>query len=275
MTLTSILVHVDNTERGERNLDAAIELASDHDAHLIGLGVKPPMSMPGYAAVQVPQEVYDMFAEEQERTLAEARKLFDDKIRAAGREARSAWRQSSGEVAMAISIEGRGADLVVIGQEDIENDPVYYEGVPDRVVLDAGRPVLVIPYVGFRSPIGKRVLVAWNDSREAARALADALPFLKAADEVEVISVAGPDGEDVPGADVGRYLSEHGIEANVSRSAADDIGPEDILLNRAADDAADLIVMGAYGHSRLRELVLGGVTRHVLKHMTAPVLMSH
>jgi len=275
MTLTSILVHVDNTERGERNLDAAIALASDHDAHLVGLGVKPPMSMPGYAAVQVPQEVYDMFAEEQEKTMAEARKLFDDKVKSAGRDARSNWRQASGEVASAIAIEVRGADLVVIGQEDTENDPVYYEGVPDRVVLEVGRPVLMIPYVGARGAIGKRVLVAWNDSRESARALADALPFLKAADEVEVFSVAGVDGEDVPGADVGRYLSEHGVDANVSRSSSGEIRPEDILLNRAADGATDLIVMGADGHSRLRELVLGGVTRYVLQHMTAPVLMSH
>jgi nucleotide-binding universal stress UspA family protein len=137
--------------------------------------------------------------------------------------------------------------------------------------------VLLVPYAGRFPDAGKRVLVAWNASAEASRAIADALPLLARAESVNVIvfetGKAGDHGEE-PGADAALYLARHGVKATVSRYGSPDIDIGSQILSRAADMTADLIVMGAYGHSRMRELVLGGATRTILESMTAPVLMS-
>jgi nucleotide-binding universal stress UspA family protein len=141
----------------------------------------------------------------------------------------------------------------------------------------AGRPVLVVPYIGPSGTLGKRVLLAWNATREATRAATDALPFLQAADEVLVVLVKPHSishGE-VPGADIGLYLARHGVHVKVETIEGVDIDAGNLLLSRAADLSSDLIVMGAYGHSRFSELVLGGVTRTMFESMTVPVLMSH
>jgi nucleotide-binding universal stress UspA family protein len=137
--------------------------------------------------------------------------------------------------------------------------------------------VLLIPYAGDFPAVGKRVLVAWNAGREATRAITDAIPILREAQQVDVIAFNpkdAPHGE-VPGADVGLYLARHGIKVNVSQQTAEDVDVGNQLLSRAADLDVDLIVMGAYGQPRMKELVLGGATRTVLKSMTVPVLMSH
>lgn len=272
--IKTILVHVDTAKRSERALETALMLADRHDAHLIGLGVRSPATMPSYAAVEIPQEVIEQIVQEQNRAVEEAEEKFQAAVKRSGRDARCEWRAVKGILAEAIVDAGRGADLVVIGQEE-EEDTSLYEGVPDQVVLEAGRPVLVVPYFGQTEKIGSRIVVAWNDSREAARAVSDAMPFLKAADDVEVVTVGDGDGESVPGEEAGRFLAAHGISARLSSAPAGSIGAENVLLNRVSDDGANLIVMGAYGHSRLREMVLGGMTRHILRHMTAPVLMSH
>jgi nucleotide-binding universal stress UspA family protein len=148
------------------------------------------------------------------------------------------------------------------------------------VVLAAGKPVLIVPYVGHFDQVGKRSFVAWNATREAARALTDALPMLERADGVEVAwfdpGRGTSDGiQERARADTAHYLEQHGIRAHVARHPAAGLDVGDLILSRAADAAADSIVMGAYGHSRLRERILGGATRNVLKSMTVPVLMSH
>ena len=139
--------------------------------------------------------------------------------------------------------------------------------------------MLVVPYAFERRPVGRRVLVAWNASREAARAVSDALPLLKRAGQVDVVAFepgkSGAAHGEEPGADIALYLARHGVKVTVSRVDAPDLDVGNQLLSRAFDLSADLIVMGAWGHSRLRELVLGGVTRTVLESMTVPVLMAH
>jgi nucleotide-binding universal stress UspA family protein len=137
--------------------------------------------------------------------------------------------------------------------------------------------VLVVPRYGTFDTVGERVLVAWNGSREATRAVHDALPILKLATKVTVLSI-DPErdtGDRIPSADIALHLARHGVAAEGTSTVGLDISVGDLLLSRAADLGADLIVMGAYGHSRMRELVLGGATRHILQHMTVPVLMSH
>ena len=171
-------------------------------------------------------------------------------------------------------------DLVVLGQP---NPDVRAGGAfglrPEEIVLGGGRPVLVIPYAGDFAEVGQRVLVAWNGSREAARTLHDAMFLLEGAEAVTVIEADPPAaGAGPPIADaaaLAAMLTRRGIKATAETTTAGDIGVENLLLSRAADLSADLLVMGAYGHSRLREFVLGGVSRGIFRHMTVPVLMAH
>ena len=149
----------------------------------------------------------------------------------------------------------------------------------EDVLLLAGRPVLAVPYAGSFNAEFRTAMVASTDSREAARALNDALPLLHGASNVTVLTVQrerAAEEEDLPGADAAEHLARHGISATAARTVTDGgVSEADAILNYAADISAELIVCGCYGHSRARELILGGVSRGLLEHMTVPVLMSH
>ena len=184
---------------------------------------------------------------------------------------------AASRVAEVVALHARYADLVVLGQPDSENGGEVDAQVPEDVVLSAGRPALVVPYIGAGEEIGKRVLIAWDGGREAARAVNDALPLLENAEFVAVLVVnpsQGAHGEE-PGADIALHLARHGIAVEAQHIEVRDLSTGNALLSRLADEAIDLLVMGAYGHSRLREMVLGGMTREVFQQMTVPVLMSH
>ena len=180
--------------------------------------------------------------------------------------------------------EGRCADLIVAGQDD-PKDPDSYLGdfFPENLVLSCGRPVLLVPNAGNERSTGGRVLVAWDGSREATRAVHDALPFLRAAASTTILTVngmhAGRDDDErirLPGADIATVLARHGVQVEVADTetgAGGSVG--EVLLSQVADGGVDLLVMGAYGHARWRELMMGGATRTILKSMTVPVLMSH
>jgi len=189
------------------------------------------------------------------------------------------WRSSTADALAVVTLHARYADLVIIAQDDGTGASGVSDQFAERLLLSAGRPVLVVPYAREKRPIGDNVLVAWNASREATRALTDALPLLQGAKQVHVAAFnpGAPNGQhgEVPGADIGLYLSRHGVKVTVSQYRADDIDVGNQLLSRVADLDADLIVMGAYGRSRVSELILGGVTRTILESMTVPVLMSH
>ena len=181
--------------------------------------------------------------------------------------------------ATAVIQHGRAADLIVASQSDPEWEMSGFFDAPERLALESGRPVLVVPYAGGSGEIGKRVMAAWSGKREGARAVFDALPLLKAADAITLLCVVGKgaDGEsgELPGAEIAASLARHGVKVTVRKTIADEIGVAHEILARLADEGSDLLVMGAYGHSRLREMVFGGVTRHILRHMTVPTLMSH
>ena len=164
-------------------------------------------------------------------------------------------------------------------RQGITHQDEVRSGFADAILLSVGRPVLVLPYAGDAAVKADNVLVCWDAGREAARAVTDALPLLRRAKRVTVLSVdsrasAGGHGEQ-PGADIALYLSRHGIKAEAARTTSGGIDPGSVILSRAFDYGADLIVMGAYGHSRLRELVLGGATREIFRSMTVPVFLSH
>lgn len=275
MALKTILVHVDHTDSADGRVAAAADLAARHDAHLIGMGVKPPINLPIYAEVPLPSDLVESLEARSEQDVAMASRRFHAAIAKSGRADRCEWRTADGDPTDALGLAARYADLTVIGQPDPDSAPAEYLNLPDNLVMEAGRPLLVVPYAGVTKPVGDTVVVAWNASREAARAMAGALPILEKARSVHVLTVDPERIGEVQGARIAAYLARHGIQAQIVRTSAADMDVGDILLNHAADRGADLVVMGAYGHSRFREVILGGVSRHVIQHMTVPVLMTH
>lgn len=273
MAYADILVHVDDGAPCAVRLALADWLAGDQGARLIGVHVRPRPDLPAFVTAQYGAEVETAFIRYNDEAASRAKALFEALGPAEG--AAREWRDTEGIVVAELCLHARYADLTVVGQADGEGAA----GLPGSLVLDIGRPVLVVPYAGRFETVGRRALVAWNASREATRAVHDALPILKRAELVHVMAVnphGGPDGHgDVPGADLCLHLSRHGVTAVCEHIASEDLAVGEMLLSRAADLDIDLIVMGAYGRSRLRELVMGGATRHLLRHMTVPVLMSH
>lgn len=275
MSIKTILVHVDDTDRGDQCLAVALKLADRYDAHLTGLAVKSPVYVPAFAAAQVPPDIYETMSKEQDKVVRAAEKRFDEKVRAYGRYDRSSWEAAEGDIATIVANRARYSDLTVVGQENPSHDAGAYEGVPDNVILGAGRPVLVVPYIGAPDSFPSSAMVAWNGTREAARAVGDALPLLKSVKTIQLMSANPSAGDDVPGADIARYLSEHDLDVHTVRSISESVDVGDILLNEVSERGHDIVVMGGYGHHRFREMVLGGATRHILNHMTVPVLFSH
>lgn len=276
MTYKTILVHVDNGKYCPARLNMAIDLARRFDAHLVGLHALTAVRLPAYAIAEAGATLL-----EAQRTVAKeqadrAESLFKSAIAGAGL-ASTEWRVSSDDAVDALTLHARYADVVVLGQPRERDSSGVESDFPERVILAAGRPVLMVPYAGKFERLGKRVLVAWNTGREATRAVTDSIPLLREAEQVHVV-VFNPEGTAhgaVPGADIGLYLARHRVPVEVSYHRADDIDVGNQLLSRVADLGIDLIVMGGYGHSRMRELIMGGATRTILESMTAPVLLSH
>ncbi len=276
MPLKDLLVHVGNDPAFTARVDVAINLAAAHDAHLTGIHVLVWPVIPPYIAAQLPAEVHEVQGRQLREAADRARATFEERARLGG--VRHEWRAVEGELIETMTLHARYSDLTVVGQ-GIDSDE-YERGLsalPAELALAVGRPVLIVPRYGTFSRLGERVLVGWNGSREATRAVNDAIPILQRARTVTVLTV-DPErepGRRVPAADISLHLARHGISAEAASTPAASISVGDALLSYAADLAADLIVMGAYGHSRLRERVLGGVTRYLLQSMTVPVLMSH
>ena len=277
MAFKDILVHVDNFANSPARLKAAIKLAESNDARLTGLYVLFKPYLPGYVEVQISAEILEKQAELVKQQAEKAEKKF--KAATGKNGLQSEWRVEEGDTAKIFSQQARYHDLAVVGQGHPDSYIfVADREMPDRMILSCGRPVLVIPYVGDFETIGENVMVAWDAGTMATRAVHDALPILKAAKTVTVMVVNPKDGDNdignLPGADISAHLARHGVNAEADHVRSD-LDPGNMLLSRAADKGADLIVMGAYGHARWTEIVLGGVTKHMLNSMTVPVLMSH
>lgn len=277
MTYKTILVHLDNRPRCAERLELAFGLAAQFDAHLVGLFAPGSPRVPSYALAEAGPTVRDMLDQRRAKSAGEAEVRFRDAAKKHG-DTSAEWRASDGDADAAVRQSARYADLVVAGQSEAE-DEGDLRGLADELALSTGRPVLFVPYAGRFAALGKRVLIAWDAGREAARAVTDALPFLQRAEAVEVAAFDPERGRrghgEQPGADIALYLARHGVKVTVhgQSGAGYEVGGQ--ILSRAADASADLIVMGAYGHSRVRELVMGGATRSMLEAMTVPVLMSH
>ncbi len=285
MTYKTLMVAVTESRHRHAILDHASSLADAFDAHLTGIDVfNPRYPSTAAAAAEYPgwNNITQMREEvESAEKRAEARKQeFEAMMNSSGLR-RSEWRFVVGDPLETLATHARYADLVVTGQVDPE-DPASGTDpdLPARLAMASARPVLVIPYAGKFPTLGKHVMVAWNATRESTRAVQEALPLLQRADSVRIAvlqegrHLSTVHGEE-PGADIALYLARHGVKAETSRLPAGDISIGDSLLSLMADTGTDLLCMGAYGHSRLREIVLGGATHDILRHMTAPVLMAH
>ncbi|MCW5731298.1 MAG: universal stress protein [Alphaproteobacteria bacterium] len=276
MAIRDILVHLGDDPRNDVRTNVALGLAAKHEARLIGLYVLPIPTWPATAEGYVPVDLIEKMMKEARAEADKAKKWFLDACRKQG--VKSEWRLAEGDPLILVPEQARYADLVVVGQveEDMDVDrPSGVIGLPEETALTAGRPVLIVPYAGKFRTVGKRVLVAWNGSREATRAVHDALPLLTRAQKTIVFSVNADTESHIPGADISAHLARHGVKAEAQHTVAKDIEVGDALLGAASDLSIDLIVMGCYGHSRLREFVLGGATRELLRHMTVPVLLAH
>jgi nucleotide-binding universal stress UspA family protein len=272
----TILVHLDASDRCDQRLEAARRLASAHQGAVDCLYAVMPRALqaafPDFAVAGMSEGLRPA----DDRRRAGARAVFDQAV---GQGLPGRWLDPLEDLSLrGFARQALYADLVIVGQR--EPDDAGKSGVPgdfaETVLMDSGKPVLSVPYIGLQPTLGETVMVAWKESRETARAVAAALPLLAAARRVHVVTWV--DESSGPGrrfAQVGEHLRRHGIEAQLHNHGPE---PRDVggyMLSTAADLGADLIVMGGYGTSRAREWVLGGATRTILRSMTVPVLMVH
>lgn len=276
MPYKDILVYADAAPAAAARLDAAVLLAKLHDAHLVALHVDiPPFTPVDLVGAGVTVELIEW----QVRTRKERTEAAHAAVKAAEQRHGIAfeWRKVEGVIDDTLIDQGRYADLIVLSQDNDLTDLETPVGpVAGNILMAVGRPVLVVPKDYKGASIGRRVLVAWKPSAEATRAVHDALPLLQQAEAVTVMR-ANPDRDEPahsPGFDLATHLARHGVKVTVTPVLAPDTSAGKAILDQARSMQADLIVMGAYGHSRLRELVFGGATRSLLKAPPIPVLMS-
>ncbi|MCR6632510.1 MAG: universal stress protein [Magnetospirillum sp.] len=270
--IKDILVHLDGGDRDPLRIGAALNLAKRFGSRLTGLFARSE-NMPAALVARRASDAYEAAAKHSEEQFQAAAATSGVTVRW--------WRLAHGETGHVLHetlVASRFHDLVVLGQHHEGKDAP--EELVEHIILQSGRPALVLPAVGTYPTIGTNVLVAWNGGREAARALHDAIPLVAGAENVEILTVrgqpAGKPGEGVPlpPLSIHDHLAVHGVAVTREVLAGEDIGVMDLLLSRAFDQGADLLVMGAHGGYHL-PFFKGAGTRHILKHMTLPVLMAH
>jgi nucleotide-binding universal stress UspA family protein len=280
MAYRTIIVCLNEIGRVPMLLNLATDIAAQQKAHVIGLYVLPavriyPAVGPGMFA-QVVEEHREFFKSRSQGV----RQQFDDHMR--GQTLQAEWRfveSASPMIADAVIEHGRQCDLVIVSQFHPDSEAGIEGDFAERVVMEAGRPVLIVPAFGEFTKCARKALIGWNGRREAARAAFDAVPILKGCDDVQVTWLDPQESLDMPGslpgAELATALARHGCRVTAEGLPTSGIGAGEALLSHASDLGADLLVMGAYGHSRTREYIFGGATRTVLESMTVPVLMSH
>ena len=275
--IKDIVVNLSVADGGRSTADYAVSLAAALEAHLTGIALVYDPVVPISTMGEVPAEVIESQQAESKAAAQAAIDRFNATAARAGLSAEPVMLNAS--FAGAGDQFGRIArrfDLAVIGQPQPDRNTVN-ELIAESALFDSGRPVIMVPYIQAAPLKLDRVMVCWDGSRPAARAIGDAMPLFERAGRIEVVVVTNERGkqDEIEGADIGKHLARHGIKVEVERIALGDIDVADALLSHAADSSAEFMVMGGYGHSRLREFVLGGVTRSMLRSMTVPTLLSH
>lgn len=289
MSIKTIIVPLSDTRTGEAPLKTALKVAHRFDAHLEALHVRtdPSRAMFDYGgeamSSQLMEQMRQAINERSKEHAAEVRKLFDDECAKSGVAivevgpgtggVSASWREEIGDENGWIERRGRLADITVMARLNKDRDVPSAEAL-ETAVLGTGRPMLLAPSEEPDS-IGKRVAIAWSGSAEASRATGFAMPFLTEADAVSVLSVTEESNWACSPEDMVAYLAWHGVEAKARSITANSGSTGALLLTEAVAEGADLLVMGAYTHSRLREMILGGVTKYVLNTAGPAVLMAH
>jgi nucleotide-binding universal stress UspA family protein len=256
--------------------DYATSIAATFGAHVTGIAFLYEPVIPDGTLGGVPVDLIELQREENSKIARDAISRFEAGVKKAG--VASETRQldaTFGGAATRFAQVARRFDISVVAQAQREQgatDELIIEGA----LFESGRPVIVVPYIQKSGLTLERVLACWDGGRTAARAIADAMPFLERAKAVDLVIVAEErKNDDITGVRMSEHLTRHGVAVSVKRIAKGDLAVQDVILSYAADSGADFMVMGGYGHSRLREFILGGVTRGILNSMTVPVLMSH
>jgi nucleotide-binding universal stress UspA family protein len=275
--IKDIVVNLSVTKGGGPAGDYAVSVASMLSAHLAGVAFVYDPIVPVSATGYIPAEVIERQQADNE---ADAKSAIDRFAQATGRAGLSAE-----PLTITASLAGAGQqfgriarrlDLAVVGQAEPEIGAIE-NIIAETTLFESGRPMIMVPYIQ-KGPLKlNKVMVCWDGSRQAARAIGDAMPLLAKAGRVEIVIIANDPGkqDEIEGIDMGQHLARHGLKVEVQRIPGGDVDVADALLSHAADSGADFLVMGGYGHSRLREFVLGGVTRTIFHSMTVPTLMAH
>jgi len=257
-----------NDPRNPAVLDAAVKLAAEHGAHLIGVHLVPPLNVPVYAAVPLPDDIVSEYYADAEKAGGALQETFNAACQHAGVDSRE-WQGGARTVLSVLEEQANVVDLFVLAQHGFGD----HDWLLGEACLMLGTPIFAVPEMGTYESFGKTILLAWAPRRECARAVRDAMPMLQKADKVVVLR--GGSGNDAEDVGVGAYLARHGVKADIKHVTVGEVAIGDAILNAVTDEGCDMIVMGAYGHSRVREMAFGGATRDVLRHMTAPTLLSH
>lgn len=280
MAIKDLLVQVDGSPSSGPRLEWALTVAERSSAQVTALAMAPEPYLPALVGVHIPVELLREQAAEAERAADAVLAHAGELARRHGRSIATARISAPVDRLPALFARAaRRSDLCVLGQPNPDSVELDTTLLVEAAFMDSGRPAVILPYAGTPSPLLRRVLVAWNGSREAARAVHDALPFLTGAQATTllIVDTAGQDGtaDEMPGADIAAHLARHGVKVQVRAVPSAGLAVGDVILSQAADEGADLLIMGGYGHSRMREMVLGGATRQLLAQMTLPVLLSH
>ena len=279
MNIKRLLIHLDHSKGCNNRLQTALELARRLEAQLTGVFVVPDYIVPSYVEAQIS---VDLLTGVTEKAVAQANKCLETyKARAAEAGIEMQASVIEGQLVSILREHSKYSDLLLLGQDHPEDPDNASYGLADTLLFEGACPCLVVPHSGKIAPPGKRILLTWNASRESARALREALPLLQSAEEVVVLA-SEPDSSRVdvasghPHADeLMHYLEAHAVAATPTGTGSSDISPTDAIVAQAADMNADLIVMGGYGHARLREFILGGVTHDMLKASPVPLFLAH
>jgi nucleotide-binding universal stress UspA family protein len=275
--IKDIIVNLSVTKNGSTVGNYAVSVAAALRAHLTGIAFIYDPIVPISGTGYIPADVIESQRADNETAAEAAIKDFTTATDRAG--------ISAEPLMLSVSLTGAGDqfarmarrfDLAIVGQAQPEMSTME-QIIGETTLFESGRPMIMVPYIQKAPFKTDNVIICWDGSRTAARAVADAIPILDKSSRIEIVSVTNERGkeDEIEGADIGQHLARHGLKVDVHRVSRGNIDVADALLSHAADSAADLMVMGGYGHSRLREFVLGGVTRSIFQSMTLPVLLSH
>lgn len=278
--LGRIAVHLGADNGCERRIEVAIKLATEHQAEIVGVYPFDVTMREEYSGTALPSEVTQMIRKRVQSNREETKQKFLEATQAAGITAH--WRNPKGPIDEVLALHARYARLLIMSKaEDRQStaSPIT-TNLPETVIMAAGRPVLMVPAVGTISTIGERVLFCWDKKREATRAFADAAPLLRASKELVVLAIDEDTqsllDQDIQENDFSSLCTALGYPApKVLRRSSKGVGVGNVILNTATDYGSDLIVMGAYGHSRMRQWIMGGASKTLLNSMTVPVMLSH